>query len=78
VANHIGTGGDVLADAVRAAFTEGLADAMRAGAVIAVVATLFVAWRAPRRERRVVDTRVHETEAEQHEPPVPVGSMTTT
>jgi EmrB/QacA subfamily drug resistance transporter len=78
VANHIGTGGDVLADAVRAAFTEGLADAMRAGAVIAVVATLFVAWRAPRRERRVVDTRVHETEAERHEPPVPVGSMTTT
>jgi hypothetical protein len=77
VANHIGTGGDVLADAVRAAFTEGLADAMRAGAVIAVVATLFVAWRAPRRERRVVDSGVHETEGE-HEPPVLVGSMTTT
>jgi hypothetical protein len=63
---------------VRAAFTEGLADAMRAGAVIAVLATFFVAWRAPRRERRVADPRVHETEAEQHEPPVLVGSMTTT
>jgi len=50
IAGHIGPQGDALATAVRAAFTEGLGDAMRAGALIAMLAACFVAWRGPRRE----------------------------
>jgi hypothetical protein len=54
VAGRIGPQGDTLAAAVRAAFTEGLGDAMRAGALIAILAACFVAWRGPRREAPIV------------------------
>ena len=50
VASQLGPIGHDLTDAVQSAFAVGLADAMVAGAAIAVTAALFTAWRAPRRQ----------------------------
>ena len=49
MASELGAGGQQLAAAVHEAFATGLGDAMRAGAVLAVAAAAFVAWRAPGR-----------------------------
>ena len=63
VAGHLGPQGEPLAAAVRAAFTDGLGDAMRAGALIAIMAAVLVAWRGPRRERVMVHTDHRDTVA---------------
>jgi EmrB/QacA subfamily drug resistance transporter len=52
IAERLGEPGAALDTAVRNAFATGLADAMRAGTLIAILAAAFVAWRAPRRTDR--------------------------
>jgi EmrB/QacA subfamily drug resistance transporter len=54
VASELGATGGDLAGAVQHAFVAGLADAMIAGAVIAVAAAAFTVWRAPLRTAVVV------------------------
>lgn len=49
IARQAERGGELLDAAVRTAFADGLASAMRAGALIAALAAVFVAWRGPRR-----------------------------
>jgi MFS family permease len=49
VAERLDQGTGQLSAAVGDAFVSGLSDAVRAGAVIALAAACFVAWRAPRR-----------------------------
>jgi hypothetical protein len=49
IADRLGAPGAALDGAVRDAFASGLAGAMRAGALIAIAAAAFVAWRGPRR-----------------------------
>jgi EmrB/QacA subfamily drug resistance transporter len=49
VASSLGPAGAQLAESVQAAFAAGLADAMTAGAVIALAGAVFTLWRAPRR-----------------------------
>ena len=48
MASNLGTSGHELAEAVQGAFATGLADAMVAGAVIALAAALFTIVRGPR------------------------------
>ena len=48
IAERLGGQGATLETAVREAFASGLTDALRAGALIATVAAVFVAWRGPR------------------------------
>lgn len=48
VASHLGEGGQQLPGAVRGAFAAGLGDALKAGAVIALLAAAYTMWRAPR------------------------------
>jgi EmrB/QacA subfamily drug resistance transporter len=52
IAEQLGERGTALESAVRDAFASGLADAMRAGALIAILAATFVAWRGPGRADR--------------------------
>ena len=62
VASHLGAGGQQLATAVQDAFAAGLGDAMIAGAVIAIAAAGFTAWRGPRHTRpALVDARAEST-----------------
>jgi EmrB/QacA subfamily drug resistance transporter len=49
IAERLGSPGGDLEAAVRGAFASGLTDAMRAGALVAVLAAAFVAWYGPRR-----------------------------
>ncbi len=54
VASNAGPSGADLASAVQGAFAVGLGDAMSAGALIAIVAAAYVAWKAPGRSTSIV------------------------
>ncbi len=54
VASNAGPSGADLASAVQDAFAVGLGDAMSAGALIAIVAAAYVAWKGPGRSTSIV------------------------
>jgi EmrB/QacA subfamily drug resistance transporter len=62
VASRLGADGYQLAEAARGAFASGLGDAMKAGALIAVLTAAFTLWRAPRRERAMKDEQMPSAE----------------
>jgi MFS family permease len=62
VASKLGTDGHQLAEAARSAFASGLGDAMKAGAVIAILTAAFTLWRAPRRNTVIdLDREIRES-----------------